>query len=334
MPLSPSPCKAAASSLVAGGSEARELVRFATPKVGVTEAYDANSDWLPPRDSAFPSGPGVRYGVPMLPVFLTVDDVLHIHSRVCNDFANTDDPVDSPGVRDQGMLESAVGRQQTGCGEYLKYDTVWSNAATLGFGICCNHAFHNGNKRTALVSMIAHLEANKHTLFGTKQSEMYSMIKEVAKHSFGRTHDPRAKRRPVSERDADREVEAIAKWLRKRARRIERDERRITHRQLRKILAQHGIEMRDPRNGAIIVGRRFERRTPLLQKRERFERVCTIGYRGETQLVGLRDIRRVRELCELDDEHGVDSRAFYKSEDPVDVWINDYRSVLERLSKE
>jgi hypothetical protein len=48
----------------------------------------------------------------------------------------------------------------------------------------------------------------------------------------------------------------------------------------------------------------------------------------------MQDIRRVRRECRLDVENGYDSRAFYKSDDPVDVWINDYRSVLERLSKE
>ena len=46
------------------------------------------------------------------------------------------------------------------------------------------------------------------------------------------------------------------------------------------------------------------------------------------------DIRPVRKNCKLDEEHAYDAQAFYKSEDPVDIWINDYRSVLTRLSKE
>lgn len=271
----------------------------------------------------------------MLPSYLTVEDVLHIHERVCRDFADTQDPVDTPGARDVGLLESAVARQQTGYGDYLKYDTVWSNAATLAFGICCNHPFHNGNKRTALVAMIAHLELNRHTLFGTRQSELYRMIKEVAKHSLGEERDPRKKRKQVPTDVADREVEAIARWLRKRARRIERDERRITHRQLRQILGQHGYEMRDPKNGNISIYRVVERRKALvLAKQTHYERVCTIAYRGETQLVGLRDMKRLRQACGLTPEMGVDSQVFYKSDDAVDVWINDYRSVLEKLSKE
>jgi death-on-curing protein len=264
-----------------------------------------------------------------------MDEVLHIHDRVCRDFADTSDPIDTPGPRDVGLLESAIARQQTGSALYLKYDSVWSNAATLTFGVCCNHPFHNGNKRTALVCMIAHLEKNGHTLFGTKHSELYTMIKDVAKHSLGDSTDRRAKRRPPpSGRDADREVDAIARWLRKRARRIERDERRITNRQLRQILSQHGFEMRDPKNNSIAVCRLVERRKGLFKIVTEYERVCAIGYRGETQLVGLRDIHRLRTECQLDAQHGYDSQAFYKSEDPIDVWINDYRSVLERLSKE
>lgn len=267
---------------------------------------------------------------------LTMEEVLHIHERVCLDFAISSDPIDSPGTRDVGLLESAVSRQVTGAGDYLKYSTVWSNAATLTFGLCCNHPFHNGNKRTALVCMIAHLEANGHTLFGTSQTDLYRMIKEVAKHSLGQSRaKPRGKPKRVPPRNADREVDEIARWLRQHARRIDSEERRITHRQLRQILGQQGFEMRDPKNGSIAVCRVVERRKGLLLKKEKVhERVCTIAYRGETQLVGLRDVRRLRKECRLLPEHGVDSEVFYKSEDPVDVWINDYRSVLERLSKE
>jgi len=267
--------------------------------------------------------------------FLDIDEVLHIHDRVCSDFAGTDDPVDTPGPRDRGLLESAIARQVIGARDYLKYDTVWLNAATLTFGLCCNHAFHNGNKRTALVCMIAHLEKNGHTIFGVRHAELYSMIKDVAKHTLGDRPKPRGKPKAPTLRDSDHEVNEIARWLRKRARRIETQERRITGRQLRTIVAQHDFELRDPKNNTIAVCKRVERRKGLLlRKTSDYERICSIAYRGDTQLVALRDVRLVRKLCKLDDAHGYDSQSFYKSQDPVDVWINDYRNVLERLSKE
>ncbi|MEA2190403.1 MAG: hypothetical protein QOI73_524 [Solirubrobacteraceae bacterium] len=164
---------------------------------------------------------------------------------------------------------------------------MWANAATLTFGLCCNHPFHNGNKRTALVSMIAHLEKNGHTIFGIKHDELYWMIKEVAKHSLGDKPQVRGKPKPITGRDADAEVAAIATWLRKRARRIERQERRITARQLRQILGQHGLEMKDPKGNSITIYRVSERRTGLrMRKVPTYERICNIAYRGETQPVG------------------------------------------------
>src|SRR5262249_14431063 len=100
----------------------------------------------------------------VLPTMLSTDEVLRIHDRVCADFGTTADPIAPAGVRDPKLLESAVARQRVGFGPFLKYSDPFDNAATLTFGVCCNHAFHNGNKRTALVSMLAHLDANKHTL--------------------------------------------------------------------------------------------------------------------------------------------------------------------------
>ena len=53
--------------------------------------------------------------------FLTIDEVLHIHHRVCIDLSAADgDPVDTPGARDMGLLESAVARQEIGARNVLR----------------------------------------------------------------------------------------------------------------------------------------------------------------------------------------------------------------------
>jgi len=74
------------------------------------------------------------------------------------DFAGTGDPIAPPGVRSMTLLESAVSRQHTALGGRLKYADPVSSAATLLYGICSDHPFHNGNKRTALVAMLVHLD--------------------------------------------------------------------------------------------------------------------------------------------------------------------------------
>jgi death-on-curing protein len=66
----------------------------------------------------------------------------------------------SEGLRDQGLLESAVAAPQaTYGGEPLFKDPVEIAAAYL-FYLCRNHAFVDGNKRVALGACLVFLEAN------------------------------------------------------------------------------------------------------------------------------------------------------------------------------
>lgn len=152
-----------------------------------------------------------------MPATLSYEDILAIHNRVIADFADDEDPVGLAGPRDEGrLLESVVGRQFVGFGDFLKYDDPYRNAASLTFGLCCGHPFHNGNKRTALVSMLAHLDRNGLTIFGVKKRELYGMIKLVAEHKLGVRDDPRSRKRGYSKRESDDEVDALAQWLRQK----------------------------------------------------------------------------------------------------------------------
>src|SRR5262245_23058205 len=107
---------------------------------------------------------------------LTEEDVLRIYARLVADFANDDDPIAPRGVRSAALLASAVGRQHTGIGGRLKYPEPTDNAATLLYGICHDHPFVNGNKRTSIVAMLAHLDKNHMTLVNVGRDELYEMI--------------------------------------------------------------------------------------------------------------------------------------------------------------
>ena len=64
----------------------------------------------------------------------------------------------SQGIRDHGLLESAIVRPyQTFGGEYL-YPTVFEKAAALVESILINHPFIDGNKRTGFLAMLLMLE--------------------------------------------------------------------------------------------------------------------------------------------------------------------------------
>jgi len=268
---------------------------------------------------------------------LSVEDILYIHRRVCEDFSTDDDPVGFGGTRDGGqLLDSAVYRQHIGFGGKLKFATAYENAATLAFGLCCNHPFNNGNKRTALVSMLAHLQRNNHSVFGINQDDLYAMIKDVATHTLGQGRiPPRRKNREYTPREADDEVQAITKWLEARSRKIHRGEQQITYRQLTQILTQHGFKVAERKSNYAGIFREVKRRRPPLLKRTvEWQRVGKIGYPSDGRLVGMNEIKHIRRICKLDEPNGCDTESFYEGADRIEPFINGYRKVLTRLSKE
>ena len=81
--------------------------------------------------------------------FLSLDEVLAIHERLIDRFGGDD------GVRDRGLLESALFRPQTG------YYTHIEEMATAMFeSLLINHAFVDGNKRIAFFATDVFLRLN------------------------------------------------------------------------------------------------------------------------------------------------------------------------------
>lgn len=91
-------------------------------------------------------------------IYLTVEIVEAIHAELIDLFGG------SHGLRDRGLLESAVARAEN----RATYDPDASTAevaASLGWGLIKNHAFVDGNKRVGFGAMTAFLDGN-----GYKQS--------------------------------------------------------------------------------------------------------------------------------------------------------------------
>lgn len=85
----------------------------------------------------------------------------------------------SDGVRDEGLLDSAVNTPfQTFSGQDL-YPTVLEKAVRLGFGLIRNHPFIDGNKRIGTHAMLVFLNLNSITL-SYEDDELISTILSVA----------------------------------------------------------------------------------------------------------------------------------------------------------
>lgn len=106
---------------------------------------------------------------------IIIDDVLAFH----NDLENSDIPADK-GLRDYGLLESAVNAPfQTFMGQDL-YPDIIEKAARLCYGLSCNHPFVDGNKRAAVHTMLAYLILNEAAISYT-QDELYEVGMAIAK---------------------------------------------------------------------------------------------------------------------------------------------------------
>jgi len=113
------------------------------------------------------------------PEFLDLVDVLRIHDRQIQKFGGTS------GVRDLGLLESALAQPQaTFSGQFL-HATIWEQAAAYLFHLAMNHPFLDGNKRTAFAVMDTFLRLNGFVLTLT-QSQKYELVLEVVEGTLGK----------------------------------------------------------------------------------------------------------------------------------------------------
>jgi death-on-curing protein len=264
---------------------------------------------------------------------LSYEDVLLIHNLLVEEFGRTGDPIFPPGVKSESLLQSAVGRQHTSSGKTVKYPDVFSNAATLTYGVCCDHPFHNGNKRTALVAMLAHLDKNKLSLFDVKQKDLYQMILSVANHTIAekKKNSPVYRFRPST----DDEVQALTQWIKKRAKRITKGEKQVTYRQLRSLLGAYGYYLDNAKGNQIDIMKIVEEKKGLFSTKtvEVEKRVGNIPYPSDNAFVPLSVMKHVRKTCKLTAEDGVDSDAFYSEGAIIDSFINKYRGILRKLAR-
>ena len=85
----------------------------------------------------------------------------------------------SSGLRDRGLLESAVARAENKA-NYDPDATLPEIAASIAWGIIKNHAFIDGNKRTGFAALTVTLEGNAFELRCTEEEEVAAVLKAAA----------------------------------------------------------------------------------------------------------------------------------------------------------
>ncbi len=106
--------------------------------------------------------------------FLSVDDVLLLHADQILRYGG------NPGVRDFGLLQSAVAQPSAAFGGSLFHQDRFEMTAAFLYHIVQNHPFIDGNKRAGAVAALLFLQIND-TVIDAEQGELYEIAIGVAK---------------------------------------------------------------------------------------------------------------------------------------------------------
>jgi death-on-curing family protein len=105
----------------------------------------------------------------------------YIHDELLDLFWPSSEKVTGEGLRDKALLESALARPfQSAFGSDI-HPTILEKAVALFHSLIANHAFVDGNKRTAVTAFDHFLLANGFVL-GVPNSEMYGLATRTASY--------------------------------------------------------------------------------------------------------------------------------------------------------
>ncbi|MBD2210827.1 type II toxin-antitoxin system death-on-curing family toxin [Nostoc linckia FACHB-104] len=113
------------------------------------------------------------------PRFLSNSQVIKIHERQIEIFGGT------TGIRDEGLLDSALAQPQATFGGELLHPTIYEQAAAYLYHLAMNHPFIDGNKRTAFAVMDTFITLNGYSL-NLSVEETYNMVIQVVQREISK----------------------------------------------------------------------------------------------------------------------------------------------------
>jgi death-on-curing protein len=111
--------------------------------------------------------------------YLTLIEVLELHRRILEQSGG------ALGIRDMGLLESAIAQPRMTFGGEDLYPSLLEKAAALGFSIIMNHPFVDGNKRTGHAATETFLVLNRMEI-NASVDEQEHIVLAIASGELGR----------------------------------------------------------------------------------------------------------------------------------------------------
>ena len=113
------------------------------------------------------------------PLFLSVENVIEIHADQIHRYGG------SLGIRDVGLLNSALGMPEAGFGNQYLHADLFQMAAAYLYHIVQNHSFIDGNKRTGAMAAFVFLKLNGFTIVAD-ESVFETLVLQAAQGQVGK----------------------------------------------------------------------------------------------------------------------------------------------------
>jgi death on curing protein len=111
------------------------------------------------------------------PLFLTLEKVLELQRRSIDTYGGLH------GIRDKGLLESALAMPQAGFGGEYAHSTVFEMGAAYLFHLTKNHPFLDGNKRIGFAAAVVFLHMNGYRYEDTQKAAEAMVLKAATGQS-------------------------------------------------------------------------------------------------------------------------------------------------------
>ena len=227
------------------------------------------------------------------------------------------------------LLQSALGRQIVSCGGKVKYREPLQICATLFYGLVKNHCFVDGNKRTALLTLLYQLDQFGY-LPAVSQNEFEELTVAVAANRLQQKYSQQWQKAHRIENYTDHCVETIRLKLKKMTKKKDNTFHiRITAEELINRIKQiEGCSC--VVEGGKVKFRRVVEKRVLGLKYKREEKAYTIVYHGATRTVGAETVRDILQHLDLYEQYP-DYQTFIEGADPRYMLIQTFEYPLRRL---
>ena len=257
-------------------------------------------------------------------------DVLRAHYVLVDYFtdrsANANEENMLNGIRDANLLGSAIGRQCVSFGGKTKYKSAIEICSALFISLTKNHPFVDGNKRTALLTLLYELDRYGYMpQVGVKQFER--LVLAVAKPEGLKSDYKYVYAKFATKGDAD--VKTVTYLLRRMTKKKDHSYHiNVTMREFCHALSGYGVKFNEDGNKM-----KFEYTKPAKWRYPQKKLMCTTPFHGWTRTVGAGTARDTIESLDLYAQFA-DYKSFLQNTDPLYKLVEDFQVPLRRLKDE